>query len=241
MDKMNLCIDIGNTSTKAALYQHGQEIRYLKPFALDTYKELENEFNRLHVLVCKTGENVGLEAYITETKGESAFLNPETKLPISLNYKTPHTLGRDRIATAVAAHYLDKEATWLVIDLGTCLTLDLVYKGCFEGGLISPGVNMRLKAMNQFAAGLPLVEYDYNVTFPGKNTSESLQVGVCRGIEYEINGHIGQLNARYEHLRVVDCSSIQLHFVKEVKNKIFARPKLVLEGLNHIIEYNAKK
>ena len=82
MDKMNLCIDIGNTSTKAALYQHGQEIRYLKPFSLETYKELENEFNLLHVLVCKTGENVALEAYITETKGESAFLNPETKLPI---------------------------------------------------------------------------------------------------------------------------------------------------------------
>ena len=238
---MNLCIDIGNTSTKAALYQDSQEIRYLKPFSLDTYKELEKEFNLLQVLVCKTGENVELEAYILETKGESVFLNQETKLPISLNYKTPHTLGRDRIATAVAAHYLDKEATWLVIDLGTCLTLDLVNKESFEGGLISPGVNMRLKAMSQFTAQLPLVEFDYNVTFPGKNTEESLQVGVCQGVEYEINGHIGQLNVRFEHLKVVDCSSIQLHFVKEVKNKIFARPKLVLEGLNNIIEYNAKK
>ena len=238
---MNLCIDIGNTSTKAALYQDSQEIRYLKPFSLDTYKELEKEFNLLQVLVCKTGENVELEAYILETKGESVFLNQETKLPISLNYKTPHTLGRDRIATAVTAHYLDKEATWLVIDLGTCLTLDLVNKESFEGGLISPGVNMRLKAMSQFTAQLPLVEFDYNVTFPGKNTEESLQVGVCQGVEYEINGHIGQLNVRFEHLKVVDCSSIQLHFVKEVKNKIFARPKLVLEGLNHIIEYNAKK
>ena len=238
---MNLCIDIGNTSTKAALYQDSQEIRYLKPFSLDTYKELEKEFNLLQVLVCKTGENVELEAYILETKGESVFLNQETKLPISLNYKTPHTLGRDRIATAVAAHYLDKEATWLVIDLGTCLTLDLVNKESFEGGLISPGVNMRLKAMSQFTAQLPLVKFDYNVTFPGKNTEESLQVGVCQGVEYEINGHIGQLNVRFEHLKVVDCSSIQLHFVKEVKNKIFARPKLVLEGLNHIIEYNAKK
>ena len=118
MDKMNLCIDIGNTSTKAALYQHGQEIRHFKPFALDTYKELEKEFNLLHVLVCKSGENKALEAFILETRGESAFLNPETNLPISLNYNTPHTLGQDRIATAVAAHYLDKEATWLVIDLG---------------------------------------------------------------------------------------------------------------------------
>ncbi len=238
---MNLCIDIGNTSTKAALYQDGQEVRYLKPFALDIYKELEKEVNLQHVLVCKSGENKALEAYIIETRGESAFLNPETKLPISLNYNTPHTLGRDRIATAVAAHYLDKEAIWLVIDLGTCLTLDLVNQGCFEGGLISPGVNLRLMAMNQFTASLPLVEYDYNVTFPGKNTAESMQVGVCRGIEYEINGHIGQLNARFGHFKVVDCSSIKLHFVKEVKNKIFARPKLVLEGLNHIIEYNAKK
>jgi type III pantothenate kinase len=119
--------------------------------------------------------------------------------------------------------------------------MDLVVDGVFQGGLISPGVGMRLKAMNHFTAGLPLVDMDYSQNFPGKSTEESLQVGVCQSINHEINGYVRQLNSQFSDLKIVDCSSINIFFDKEVKNEIFARPKLVVEGLNHIIEYNVKK
>ena len=87
----------------------------------------------------------------------------------------------------------------------------------------------------------PLVNLDYNVAFPGKSTKESMQIGVCQGVTYEINGYVSQMNTVHEDLQIVDCSSENIHFGKEVKNKIFARQKLVLEGLNYIIQYNAKK
>jgi type III pantothenate kinase len=235
MGKVNVCIDIGNTSTKAAAYSQGELIAYHKPFGVEQLNDYRKQ--DATILVSASGKHPELEAYLEP----SEFLTLETALPIELNYDTPHTLGRDRIATAVGAFAIDANAHWAIIDLGTCLTLDFLDKSRFMGGLISPGVQMRFKAMNVYTAGLPLVEQDYTISFPGKSTEQSLQVGVCQSIGYEIEGYIRQLNERYRGLKIVDCSSIKLHFGKEVKNEIFARPNLVLEGLNHIIEYNAKK
>ena len=236
MGKINLCIDIGNTSTKAAVYSNGEEVDYIKPFTADHLKELRQK-NEVEILVSKTGSNPDLE----ELLAEGDYLSHQTPLPIGLDYETPQTLGRDRIATAVAAHTMNSNCAWLIIDLGTCLTIDLLHNDTFYGGLISPGVPMRLKAMNEFTAGLPLVDYNYDIQFPGKTTEESLQVGVCQSIFYEIKGYIRQMNVQFNDLKIVDCSSVKLHFDKEVKNEIFARPKLVVQGLNNIIEYNAKK
>lgn len=233
---MNLCIDIGNTSTKASLFKDGKEVKYIKPFTVNHLAEISKEFD-FRVLVSRSGTDEALESVLEE----SDFLSHKTSIPIDLDYKTPETLGRDRIATGVGAYMMDKNATWLIIDLGTCLTMDLLENGIFRGGLISPGVDMRLRAMNHFTAGLPHVEMDYEQKFPGKSTEESLQVGVCQSIGYEINGYIRQLNAKFDNLKIVDCSSRNIFFEKEVKNEIFARPKLVVEGLNHILEYNVKK
>jgi len=236
MDTVNLCIDIGNTSTKAALYRGVKEMEYMKPFTAELFKELVSKYSPT-ILVSKTGSNPELEALLQY----SDYLDHNTPLPIKIDYNTPNTLGRDRIAATVGAFALQKDVSWLILDLGTCLTIDLLTDNTFRGGLITPGVQMRFRAMDEFTAGLPLVTMNYDLAFPGKSTKESMQVGVCQGITYEINGYINQMNTLHEDLHVVDCSSVNIHFGKEVKNKIFARQKLVLEGLNHIILYNAKK
>ncbi len=232
---MNLCIDIGNTSTKAAVYQNGQLQHYHKPFIAKQLLAYRNQ--GANVLVSASGKNEEIEKHLAANE----YLTHQTPLPIKLDYDTPHTLGRDRIATAVGAYALDSAATWAIIDLGTCLTLDVLQQGTFHGGLIAPGVQMRFRAMHDYTAGLPLVQQNYDISFPGKSTEQSLQVGVCQSIGYEIEGYIRQLNEQYSDLKIVDCSSMKLGFGKEVKNEIFARPKLVVEGLNYILEYNAQK
>jgi type III pantothenate kinase len=237
MGNMNLCIDIGNTSTKAAVFRNGKEVSYFKPFEVSDLVGLKEKYRDLSILSSISGSNPKLEKELKL----SEVLTHETSLPIFLDYKTPETLGRDRIAAAVGAHYIDKKSNWIIVDLGTCLTLDVLVDGVFLGGLISPGVQMRFKAMNQFTAGLPLANQNYTTGFPGKSTIESLQVGVCKSVIYEINGYIRQLNEQYSDLKIVDCSSQNILFDKEVKNEIFARPKLVVEGLSHILDYNADK
>ena len=158
MDTVNLCIDIGNTTTKAALYSGGEEMAYIKPFTAELFKELVSTHSP-RVLVSKTGSNPELEDLLQD----SDYLDHNTSLPIQIDYKTPDTLGRDRIAAAVGAYALQKDVSWLILDLGTCLTIDLLADNTFRGGLISPGVQMRFRAMNEFTAGLPLVNLDYKL------------------------------------------------------------------------------
>ncbi len=236
MESVNLCIDIGNTSTKAAVFSSNHILEYFKPFTLDDLKNLRQKY-RLNILTSRSGSNPQLEQELREEE----FVSHLTSIPLTLNYDTPHTLGRDRISNAVGAYMLDPKASWLVIDLGTCLTMDFVADGAFNGGLISPGVQMRFSAMNHYTEGLPLAEVDYDVVFPGKTTEDSLQVGVCQSIGYEMLGYIRQLNNNIKDLKIVDCSSREIVFDKVVKNEIFARPKLVLEGLNQILNYNAQE
>jgi type III pantothenate kinase len=235
MASLNLCIDIGNTTTKAALYKAGIELKYYPLFTVKDFEEIIKN-QEVRILVSKTGSNALLE----EKLSEENYLSHKTALPIELNYDTPETLGADRIATAVGAFAMSKEAAWLVIDLGTCLTIDLVANGSFEGGVISPGAAMRFKAMHEFTAALPQVKFNNKVSFPGKTTEESMQVGVYQSIVNEIKGYVGQLEQQFKALKIVDCSRFKIDFDKEVKKEIFARPKLVLEGLNFLLEQNVQ-
>jgi type III pantothenate kinase len=105
--------------------------------------------------------------------------------------------------------------------------------------MISPGMGIRFKAMNQFTAGLPLVKMDDSKKFPGKSTVESIQIGVSQSIRHEIMGYVQEQNELYDSLKIVFCGENILHFDKVIKNEIFARPNLVLEGLNYIIQHHA--
>ena len=233
MDKISLCIDIGNTTTKAGVFKQGEMIDYIKPF---THKHFEELFREgVAILVSKTGENPKLE----ELLSDEHYLSYQTPIPIKLNYNTPETLGADRIAAAVGAHFFIPDSTCLIIDIGTCLTIDLLHQSEFLGGVISPGMDIRFKAMNQFTTGLPLVAIDDSKKFPGKSTVESIQVGVSQSIRNEILGYIQEQNELYNSLKIVFCGENIFHFDKVIKNEIFARPKLVLEGLNQIIQHNA--
>ncbi len=234
---MNLCIDIGNTRTKAALYEAYDEIEYFPHFeSSDLYRILEG--GQHSVIISKSGRNTLLESTLNQLK-QYNLLSYKSKLPIQLNYMTPQTLGADRIASAVAASHYYAGRNVLIVDLGTCLTIDFIDQSAvFQGGLIAPGVDMRLKSMHEYTAALPLVENNDKVTFPGKSTAESLQVGAYQSVMQEIKGYINLLSEQYKDLIVVDCSGTRLHFDKEDNYQIFAHPKFVLQGLNVIANQN---
>lgn len=229
---MNLCIDIGNTTTKAAIFKDDVLIEFFKPFTADDFKKIKPETFR--ILVSKTGRNTELEKLLTE----EVYLTDKTSLPIELEYITTETLGSDRISAAVGAFALNAKSTWLIIDMGTCLTMDLLRYDRFLGGMISPGISMRYKAMHEYTAGLPLVEHDENVSFPGKSTEQAIQIGVSLSIKYEIMGYIGDLMKTIPDLKIIFCDNQWIDFDKETKNEIFAHPNLVLEGLNYIIQHH---
>jgi type III pantothenate kinase len=105
---------------------------------------------------------------------------------------------------------------------------------------------MRFKALSKFTDKLPLINYKYFDKLVGENTEESILSGVMNGVAEEVKGVIQRYGQQYPGIQVV-CTGGYLKFLEKIfnigtneKSNIFADSFLVLKGLNHILNYNAK-
>ena len=183
-----------------------------------------------------------LKQYLSENFEQFLELDHQTEIPIGNLYQTPETLGKDRIAAAVGANELFPDQNLLVIDAGTAITFDLISeKNEFIGGNISPGLEMRFKALNQFTGSLPLLSRSNDFNEIGQNTTEAIQAGVQNGIIYEIGQTIETFNRNYQNLQIIMTGGDSIFFDKKLNYTIFVNFNLTLIGLNRILEHNAKK
>ena len=221
------------------LFDKGSLVEVFAP--KDSIEEILSNKKIKHVIISKTGANDEVEYWLREKKIKTLVLSSELKLPLEILYKTPQTLGADRIAGSVAASALFADKNILKIDFGTCITYDFVNnKHQYLGGAISPGMIMRFKALHNYTAKLPLIDpmqyLNYDLT--GSDTASSILSGVVNGIKEEVTGIIKEYNERFGNLQVVGTGGDAGFFVTLLKNEIFARPYLVLEGLNRILNFN---
>ncbi len=239
---MNLAIDIGNTLVKVGVFQHNKlifndqfqpdsAIQKLERIGLN-YPEISNA---IYSASGKTEDK--LEAYLS-SNFKAYQLTHETPVNFTNLYQTPHTLGLDRIALVSAAQYLYPNKNVLIIDAGTCVTIDFkTDKGVYQGGNISPGIQMRLKALNQYTAKLPLVEFQSPTSFPlGKNTRDAILNGVINGVVYEIDTYISRYKSECTDLTVILTGGNQQYLSTKLKSGIFADSKFQLFGLHAILE-----
>ncbi|KAA6311537.1 Type III pantothenate kinase, partial [termite gut metagenome] len=130
----------------------------------------------------------------------------------------------------------------LVIDAGTAITYEFIdAAGQYHGGNISPGLQMRFKALHQYAGRLPLVQPEGEMPPIGESTETAIRCGILKGIEYEITGYITNFRSKYPNLLVFLTGGDNFSFDTKVKNSIFADKFLVLKGLNRILNYNNGK
>lgn len=241
---MNLVIDQGNTVTKMALFD---SLELVELSLYDTFNAaICNAFLRK--------QNVEIEACIFSSVAEVTediliYLNNkfekflvvdrDTKLPIENLYKTPNTLGADRIAAVVGAKEFFENKNVLVIDIGTAITYDFITEeGAFLGGNISPGITHRFKALHFFTGKLPLVDRYGALPDIGFSTETAIRSGVVKGVAYEIDSYINEYKLRYTNIEVF-LTGGHAGFIKtQLKNNIFVEPNLVLKGLNRILNYN---
>lgn len=239
---MNVAIDLGNTRAKAALFKDGQLLEVVEgilPAALPEWVATKGGAAAIIGSVNAAAEE--LQAAISPVC-KCLILHPQLPVPLQKLYRTPETLGADRLAAAVGGWVYSTGKPVLVIDAGTCLTYDYVDgAGRYLGGAISPGLQMRLKAMHTFTARLPLLTHlpQQNTPLVGQSTEESMLSGAAHGICAEIEGMALKFKAEAGLTHILICGGDAKFFETKIKQPIFVVPELVLLGLNEILRYNA--
>ena len=239
---MNLIIDIGNTSAKLAVFSQ-EKIMEMVRCSNRTLEGLSSLCDRFPIKQGIVSTVVALDEEILNQLETLPFpiqmFTHTTPIPIQNQYETPHTLGMDRLAAVVEAYSTQPNHPILVIDAGTCITIDFIDElGQYKGGNISPGVDMRLKALHAFTSKLPEITREGETPLLGRNTETAIRSGVIKGIEHEIYGYIQQFQKIYPSLLVFLTGRIEISFETKLKSVIFADSFLVLKGLNRILEYN---
>jgi len=242
---MQLAIDIGNTSTKLAVFEKGKIIHKTssKQLNKNSITMILNEFPETNRVILASVANTDKQFLQFLSKIFDCFieLNPDTKLPFEVMYKTPLTLGNDRIAAVSGASNIFPKANVLVIDIGTAITYDIIdSNNTYVGGNISPGLNLRFKSLHEHTDRLPLLNIHEQIELIGKSTEQAIISGVQNGVKYEIEGVIKAMKNQFEGLKIIITGGHANMFAKMIKSSIFVQPNLVLIGLNRILEYNAK-
>ena len=240
---MNLLVDIGNTRTKWAVMEAAGRIVEQGVDELDRAL-LDRVFARHDIARAMVTSTRGGAARELELLGECLsevlLFSAETPVPIGIDYRTPETLGRDRVAAAVGAWTRYPGRACMIADFGTALTIDyLSAEGVFCGGAISLGVSNRLRALHEYTATLPLCEMSEEERLVGRSTREAIEQGVMNSVQFELEGYIERLSKKNADLCVIFTGGEAKYFEKRIKNTIFAEPNLVFCGLNRILEYNA--
>ena len=236
---MNLIIDIGNNSAKYFLFKGEQLILHTRKS--NSSFDVIDEWNRLYNI-----EKAIISSVIVETPELSEAISglqcPVVRfsnsmpLPLEINYRTPHTLGSDRIAAAVGAWNEAPGRNMLVIDAGSAITIDFVGKdGKYNGGNIAPGIKMRLKALHEYTSRLPMVEKDGDTPTMGYDTETAIRSGVINGICHEIEGYINEFKQKYCDVLVFLTGGDEKPLKNRIKSCIFADKYLVAKGLNRIL------
>ena len=225
---MNLVIDIGNTVAKLAVFDNEDMIEVIRGsnHSLDCLPMLCHKYPIKKAIIASviTLSNT-IKRQLKKVNIPILELTYQTPIPIQNMYKTPETLGMDRLAAVVGANYLCPDKNLLVIDAGTALTYEFIdAQGRYWGGNISPGIYIRFKTLNACCDKLPLIEKGGDLPEFGYSTETAIRAGVIKGI-----------------LLVFLTGGDKFSFDTNLKSIIFADRFLVLKGLNRILDYNVKK
>lgn len=237
-----LCFDFGNTRLKCAVFNDSElkEVTVLENDASPAIENLVRQYRpSKSILASVIDHNTEVETILSRaTKFHK--LSHQSKLAFTSPVGKPETIGADRLALVAAAVHFYPHKHNLIIGLGSCITYNFINKFHeFLGGGISPGLEMRFKAMNQFTAKLPLIKADSNFPLVGYDTRTNLLSGTILGMSKEMDGMIDEYASKYSNFNVHLTGGDMGFFVPHLKNKIFADPHLIYKGLYAISETNS--
>ncbi|MFN3641151.1 MAG: type III pantothenate kinase [Flavobacterium sp.] len=242
---MLLAIDAGNTRSKWAVFENDTVV----DFDSCTNNALENELKKILKIHPKI-QNAIFSSVTHSSEKEIDFLKSimyvkvvsrNDAFPFVNLYKSPETLGIDRMILSASAVLKFPNTNRFIIDAGSCITYDFVdEQNQYHGGAISPGLQMRYNAMHHFTAKLPQLEVSEINDFVGQDTTTSMHSGVVNGVIGEINHMIQSIVGDSENFTIILTGGDTVFLAKRLKSTIFAHSNFLLEGLNRYFYFLKK-
>jgi type III pantothenate kinase len=246
---MLLTLDIGNTNIKAGVFK-GEDLE--DHYIFNNITLLKSFLNKHEISsiaissVVPEKTKLIVEEISASYNFEPFIINNACKFNLKIDYKTPETLGIDRICSAEGAfnfcnHSLMVGNYLLIIDFGTSTTINIVkYPNIYAGGLIAPGINTMFNSLAAQTSQLPDLTIDNYNFIIGDDTHSSIASGV-------INSAIGLIEKVISHINNLDdCSNLIIYATggmadklqKFLMNKIIYDEFLVLRGIRSLYELN---
>lgn len=230
-------VDAGNTALKLA---HFVQDKLISTAIFPTLESLAQNIPPSSKIGLASVKSDAFNADFKKIFPRTFLLNTQMKLPFTMDYETPETLGIDRLCNAAALFQRFPEQNALCVDVGTCIKFDLVNaQKQYAGGSISPGLRLRYASLHQFTAKLPLLETSETFSLIGKNTSDAIRNGVQFGILGELHYMIESYEAKYPDLTIIMTGGDAHYFDFGQKNNIFADENFTLRGIYELYTFNA--
>lgn len=253
-DPLWLVLDAGNSAVKGGFFEGGALRNTFRLSATpDAWAdELRTQLGKNRVA------RVGIASVVPDLTPELRLIaahltgapvmivHAGLRLPFAMGYRTPQTLGADRLASAAA--------TWtrwgrpadaaprpiVAIDLGTAVTYDVVdAEGTYRGGAIAPGPGLLRDALTRGTAQLPTVPLDLPATPLAASTREALQAGILFGCLDAVAGMLHRLteslNATPFAVATGGWSTLAADQISAIDH---TEPHLVLLGVQALLTLN---
>lgn len=240
---LHVCIDWGNTRVKAAVFQNDEIIKsfnFSEQEAIGGIESILTEFRPHKSILSSVVYHPEALEELLQINTQYVRFTAESQLPIMNAYYSAETLGLDRVALVVGANCEFPDNNNLVISVGTAITYNFILSnGAFRGGNITPGVELRFKALHEHTDKLPLVSRDGDLVLLGYDTESNIRAGVIYGIAAEIDGMMSFYREQYGDVNVFLTGGDAPLFSDKLKNKALTDMQLLLKGLNIILKKNA--
>lgn len=247
---MLLAIDIGNTNIKAGIFDRQ---KLLDHFIASNFSEIISSLGSCNITAASISSVVPEKTKLIYEGVKSSFdckpfiITNNVKFNLKVKYKTPETLGIDRLCSVEGAllsyENLDTGTYLITIDFGTATTINIVkYPKLFIGGLISPGIKTLFHSLNKQTSQLPELTIDKYKSLIGDDTLTSIASGV-------VNSTIGLIDKTIKSLlEFSDCKEVIVYATGGMAEKLQSYLEqdvvydkhLVLRGISAIYDLNKK-
>ena len=233
-----LILDIGNSASKYAVVNGRNIVRSEKSDlpSLEILARLLQEYPETAsgIIAASGREPAEIYDFLSSRLKPVVKFNSATPVPVRNMYKTPETLGVDRLAGAIGANSFFPNENILLFSFGTALTIDFISENKYLGGNISPGLQMRFQALHKFTARLPLCTPPRSLPACGSTTGEAIESGTVTGMIAEVSHYINN----YKTYKIIFTGGDAFYFADKIKFPVFVLSNSVIYGLNEVLKYN---